>query len=90
MVPIAQNPTGTPPGSYTLYGVLYHHGNSANEGHYTVDVLHLNRNGGDGEGWLRIHDEIVRDVQHEDVFGGHDNGQTDDRCPYLLFYRRKT
>lgn len=88
--PIAQRPIGAQPRSYALYGVLYHHGVSAIGGHYTVDVLHPNGNGGHGEGWLHIDDETVRTVQHEDVFGGHDNGQTDDWCPYMLFYRRTT
>jgi ubiquitin carboxyl-terminal hydrolase 10 len=90
MAPIAQKSTSAQPGSYMLYGVLYHHGVSASGGHYTVDVLHPNGNGDDEEGWLRINDEVVSAVQHEDVFGGHDSGKADDRCPYLLFYRRKT
>jgi ubiquitin carboxyl-terminal hydrolase 10 len=90
MAPTAQKPTGAQPGSYTLYGILYHHGVSASGGHYTVDVLHQNGSGGDGEGWLHINDEAVSAVRHEDVFGGHDSGKADDRCPYLLFYRRTT
>jgi hypothetical protein len=49
-----------------------------------------NGNGGDGEGWLHIDDEAVSAVRHEDVFGGHDSGKADDRCPYLLFYHRTT
>ncbi len=88
--PIAQKSTGAQPGSYTLYGILYHHGVLVSGGHYTVDVLHPNGNGGDGEGWLHIDDEAVSAVRREDVFGGHDNGNADDRCPYLLFYRRAT
>jgi hypothetical protein len=37
-------------------------------GHYTVDVLHPNANEGSGEAWLRIEDEIVMAVRHEEVF----------------------
>jgi ubiquitin carboxyl-terminal hydrolase 10 len=90
------------PARYTLYGVLYHHGVSAGGGHYTLDVLHPNprggtgsagvagsSSGGSGEAWLHIDDETVSAVRHEDVFGS-DNGKerSDDRCAYLLFYRR--
>jgi ubiquitin carboxyl-terminal hydrolase 10 len=81
------------PARYTLYGVLYHHGTSANGGHYTVDVLHPNAHGHGGSGgedrtWLHIDDESVSAVRHEDVFGRHDNEWADGRCAYLLFYRR--
>jgi hypothetical protein len=55
---------------YKLYGVLYHHGESAGGGHYTVDVLHPNENSSSGEGWLHIDDEAVSMVRYEDVFGG--------------------
>jgi ubiquitin carboxyl-terminal hydrolase 10 len=94
MAPVAR-PAAQPP-RYTLYGVLYHHGVSAGGGHYTLDVLHPNRDGGawgsgnntSGEAWLHIDDETVSAVRHEDVFRGHDNDRADDRCAYLLFYRR--
>ena len=69
---------------YMLCGVLYHHGESASGGHYTVDVLHPNRDGNTGEVWLHIDNEAVSVVQHEDVFGEHD----DEWCAYLLFYCR--
>ena len=94
-------PAARRPARYTLYGVLYHHGTSAGGGHYTLDVLHPNRdgaargsggNGGNGgvsgKAWLHIDDETVSAVQHEDVFGGNGNERADDRCAYLLFYRR--
>jgi ubiquitin carboxyl-terminal hydrolase 10 len=73
---------------YKLYGVLYHHGESAASGHYTVDVLHPNRDSGGGEAWLHIDDEVVNPVQLEDVFGSHDNERVDpdDRSAHMLFY----
>ena len=75
------------PVKYQLIGALYHHGQSASGGHYTLDVLHLNRDLNDRprQAWIRIDDELVSDVRPEDVFGGQER---DDRCAYLLFYRR--
>ena len=75
---------------YKLHGVLYHHGESADSGHYTVDVLHPNGDDGSGEAWLHIDDEAVRAVRNEDVFGDHDNERVDDRCAYMLSYCRTT
>jgi ubiquitin carboxyl-terminal hydrolase 10 len=92
MAPAARRPAQ--PARYMLYGVLYHHGVSAGGGHYTLHVLHPNRDGSargsgsGGEAWLHIDDETVSTVRHEDVFGEHDNDRADDRCAYLLFYRR--
>ena len=86
-------PAARRPARYTLYGVLYHHGVSAGGGHYTLDVLHPNRDGvtpSSSEAWLHIDDETVSPVRHEDVFGGNGNERADDRCAYLLFYRRAT
>ena len=66
---------------------MYHHGQSASGGHYTLDVLHQNRDLNDRprQAWIRIDDELVSDVRPEDVF---DAQGRDDRCAYLLFYRR--
>ncbi|KAI0345391.1 cysteine proteinase [Trametopsis cervina] len=82
---IAQRPPQ--PVKYQLIGALYHHGQSASGGHYTLDVLHPNRDLNDRprQAWIRIDDELVSDVRPEDVFGGQER---DDRCAYLLFYRR--
>ena len=74
------------PALYKLYGVLYHHGESAGGGHYTVDVLHRNEDSVSGEAWLNIDDEVVRAMRHEGVFGGHDDERVGDRCAYVLFY----
>ncbi|KAJ7777737.1 hypothetical protein B0H14DRAFT_2401430 [Mycena olivaceomarginata] len=80
------------PVRYKLFGVVYHHGVSASGGHYTLDVLHPTRfpgsatgTGSEREGWVRIDDELVSDVQPVDVFGAPEG---DSRCAYLLFYRR--
>ncbi|KAF9220166.1 cysteine proteinase [Gyrodon lividus] len=73
---------------YKLFGVLYHHGLSASGGHYTIDVLHPNIDMSatkPREAWIRIDDELVSDVRPDDVFG---TPERDDRCAYLLFYRR--
>ena len=85
MAPIARESAETV--RYKLYGVLYHHGKTAGGGHYTVDVLDPNGDGGGEEAWLHIDDEIVSGVRHEDVFGGH-NKRVDKRCAYMLFYCR--
>lgn len=73
-----------------LYQVVYHHGPSASGGHYTIDILHPNRDNVSPptkprEAWIRIDDELVSDVRKEDVFGGLER---EGRCAYLLFYKR--
>jgi ubiquitin C-terminal hydrolase len=73
---------------YKLFGVLYHRGQPTRDGHYTVDVLHQNGDGGGGEVWLHIDNEAASTVRHEDVFGDHGNEWMDDRCAYMLFYCR--
>ncbi|KAI0274587.1 hypothetical protein BGY98DRAFT_920575, partial [Russula aff. rugulosa BPL654] len=87
LVPNAQRPSEPP--HYKLYGVLYHHGESAGSGHYTVDVLRPNGDGDTGEDWLHIDNEALSPIRHEDVFGEHGTERADDEgCAYLLFYCR--
>jgi ubiquitin carboxyl-terminal hydrolase 10 len=76
------------PMHYKLYGVLYHHGESAGSGHYTVDVLHPDGGSGNGEAWLHIDDEVVSAMRNKDVFGSCNNERADERCAYMLFYCR--
>lgn len=73
---------------YKLFGVLYHHGKSTSNGHYTVAVLCRNGDGGSGENWLHIDDETMNAVRQEDMFGDSDDGRADDRCACMLFYCR--
>ena len=86
MAPVAGKPAESR--HYKLYGVLYHHGKSAGSGQYTVDLLHQSGEADSREAWLRIDDEAVSTVRHEDVFGGHGNEQVSDRSAYMLFYCR--
>ncbi|KAG6918840.1 hypothetical protein DXG01_011245 [Tephrocybe rancida] len=72
------------PTRYRLFGALYHHGQSASGGHYTLDVLHPGRNS--VEGWMRIDDELVSDVRLDDVFAPQHDDES--KAAYLLFYRR--
>jgi len=63
MTPTARQPKQLP--HYSLYGVLYHHGVSASEGHCMIHVLHQNDS---REAWLHVNDESVNAGQHEDIF----------------------
>ena len=89
MVPTARRPAELV--HYTLYGVLYHHGESARSGNYSADILYPNGDGRRGEAWLHVDDEAVSAVRREDVFApfrGHGNERVDDQCVYMLFYCR--
>jgi ubiquitin carboxyl-terminal hydrolase 10 len=67
---------------YKLFGVLYHHGEFPDSGHYTVDVLDPNT-----DVWLHIDDETVNEVRLQDKFpGDRKRGQ----CSTMLFYHRTT
>ena len=52
-----------------------------------MDVLHPNRDLTDRPraAWIRIDDELVSDIRPDDVFNGVEQNE---RCAYLLFYRR--
>jgi ubiquitin carboxyl-terminal hydrolase 10 len=47
---------------YRLTGVIYHHGKTANLGHYTVDIRRQ-----DGREWIRLDDTIIRRIRSEVV-----------------------
>jgi len=50
------------PPKYRLIGVVYHHGSSAQGGHYTVDVLRQ-----DAKTWIRFDDTTIQRVASKDV-----------------------
>jgi ubiquitin carboxyl-terminal hydrolase 10 len=50
---------------YRLSAVVYHHGQNASGGHYTVDVRRQ-----DGREWIRLDDTVIRRVRSEEVAEG--------------------
>ena len=74
------------PAHYRRHEVLYHHGERAGNGHYMIDVLNQNGNGGVEKTWARIDNKVVSAERHEDLFGGHGNERVDDLCVFMLFY----
>ncbi|OWB69036.1 peptidase activity protein [[Candida] boidinii] len=72
------------PPNYKLTGVVYHHGRSAEGGHYTVDVLNQNE-------WFRVDDTQVTKINKSDVI---ENGLTggnylnNNKSAYILMYQR--
>jgi ubiquitin carboxyl-terminal hydrolase 10 len=50
---------------YRLIAAVYHHGNNASGGHYTVDVRRQ-----DGLEWIRLDDTAITRVRKEDVAAG--------------------
>ena len=63
--------------SYELLSVVYHHGTTAVNGHYTCDVKSPA-----GE-WLRVDDTVIVPVSEESVLEAKG-----DRSEYLLMYQR--
>lgn len=83
------------PKAYKLIGVVYHHGLSADGGHYTADILRKSSvydNEDESVGktndneWIRIDDTAVSSVEKEEVLdsGADEVGKT----AYILFYQR--
>ncbi|XP_066911966.1 uncharacterized protein [Clytia hemisphaerica] len=64
-------------GKLHLQAIVYHHGNSANSGHYTAVVKY-------GETWYRVDDESVVPIPNV-----QSQYKVDDRSvPYLLIYKK--
>lgn len=68
--------------SLCVFAVVYHHGRSAQGGHYTCDVHHP-----PSGGWLRMDDNHIKPVTEEAVLKPSSQ-QLQCRVAYLLFYRR--
>lgn len=64
---------------YKLCGVVYHHGQGSNGGHYTVDVLRAKGK------WIRIDDVSIQSLEPEDVLV---KGEEDSKTAYILMYQK--
>ncbi|QPG73252.1 hypothetical protein FOA43_000560 [Brettanomyces nanus] len=70
---------------YKLVGVIYHHGRTAEGGHYTADVLEPS---GD---WIRLDDTQVSKITSEEVIENGINGgnlTNNNKSAYLLMYQK--
>lgn len=77
------------PARYKLSGVLYHHGESTGNGHYTVDVRHPDTEGGSSDVWQHIDDETVNiHLDLKDEFPESYRARARDQCSTMLFYHR--
>ena len=80
---------------YKLFGVVYHHGVSAEGGHYTSDVLRKssvfdneeesNDKKVDNQ-WIRIDDTQITELEKDEVLNGGDEETT--KNAYILFYQK--
>ena len=87
MAPNVQRPSETLT-HYKLYGVVYHQGESADSGHYTVNIRYLNGDCDTEDVWLHIDDEAVSPMQDVPLFREHVEWVAKGRCASLLFYCR--
>ncbi|KAK6464916.1 hypothetical protein DFJ63DRAFT_285159 [Scheffersomyces coipomensis] len=71
---------------YRLIGVVYHHGSSAEGGHYTCDVLKKSNTITNKVEWVRIDDTLIKTISEDEVLGGPEENI---KNAYILLYERK-
>ena len=87
MAPNIQRPS-EPPAHYKLCGVVYHQSESADDGHYTVNIRYPKGDSDTGDVWQHINDKAVSRLQDVPLFREHVEGVAKGRCASLLFYCR--
>ncbi|ODV84076.1 hypothetical protein CANARDRAFT_181984, partial [[Candida] arabinofermentans NRRL YB-2248] len=76
---------------YKLIGVVYHHGRTAEGGHYTVDVLDSSDLKAKNDEWIRVDDTQVSVISSDMVIenGIHGGSNLDNsKSAYILMYQR--
>lgn len=81
--------------SYKLISVVYHHGTSAEGGHYTCDVLRnksldeskiSSKNLKSEEKWIRMDDDLMSYISRDDVLSKNNNDPT--KNAYVFLYEK--
>lgn len=68
--------------NFKLLGVVYHHGRSTENGHYTTDV-HTN----DGD-WIRIDDTNITKITADDAIRDQNLGSNINKTAYILMFQK--
>lgn len=67
---------------YKLIGVIYHHGRSTENGHYTADVLTSSN------GWIRLDDANIHKINANDAIKDQNIGTNINKTAYILMYQK--
>lgn len=68
--------------NYKLLGVVYHHGRSTENGHYTADVLTKKNE------WIRLDDINVTNIRADDAIADQNLGSNINKTAYILMYQK--
>ncbi|CAI5760811.1 unnamed protein product [Candida verbasci] len=66
---------------YQLVSVVYHHGSSADAGHYTSDIQ-------TNDQWYRIDDTVIKEINEDEVMNGGTEEENNIKNAYILLYSR--
>ena len=68
--------------NYKLCGVVYHHGRSTENGHYTADVLTSNNE------WIRIDDVNITKITAQDAIADQNALSNINKTAYILMFQK--
>lgn len=68
--------------NYKLLGVVYHHGRSTENGHYTADVL------ASSDQWIRIDDTSITNITAADAVSDQNLGSNINKTAYILMFQK--
>ena len=68
--------------NYKLLGVVYHHGRSTENGHYTADMLTSNNQ------WVRLDDTNITRISPNDAIADQNEKTNINKTAYILMYQK--